>query len=158
MSEEWRDVEGTGYKVSSLGRLIGRKGKILHPTRLPNGYYSISIDGAMTYVHRLVAEAFCGKSDGKQVDHIDGNKANNTAENLRWVTGRENVAHSYVLGRGSNRTSRKGVPVVMITRHERVKFSSMSAAARAVKRSQPRIWQALNQGGRCAGARWERAE
>jgi hypothetical protein len=158
MTEVWKDVEGTGYQVSSLGRLIGRKGRILHPTRMPNGYYAISIDKTLVYVHRLVAEAFLGRPEGKQVDHIDGNKANNTAENLRWVTARENVTYSYVLGRGSNRTSRKGIPVVMITQHSRTQFPSMSAAARAVKRSQSRIWQALNQGNLCAGARWQYAE
>ena len=157
MREEWRDVEGTGYKVSSLGRVIGRRGKLLRLTKNGAGYCVFSIDGDMTYVHRAVALAFLGAAPGKQVDHIDGNKDNNAVENLRWVTGSENVSHAYALGRKTNMTSRKGVPVVMIRGEERRTFSSMSAAARAVNRAQPRIWQAVANGVTCAGARWERA-
>lgn len=157
MREEWRDVEGTGYKVSSLGRVIGRRGKILRPWRSPLGYRAVCIDGEVTYVHRLVAEAFFGEAPGLQVDHIDGDKDNNSVDNLRWVTASENVAFAYVLGRESNRTARRGVPVVMIRDGERQTFPSMSAAARAVNRTQSLIWQAVSFGLTAAGARWERA-
>ena len=42
-------------------------------------------------VHRLIAETFIENPDNKrEVDHIDGNRANNQVTNLRWVTGTEN--------------------------------------------------------------------
>lgn len=41
-------------------------------------------------VHRLVAITFIGEPKGKEVDHIDGDKANNRLENLEWVTAKEN--------------------------------------------------------------------
>lgn len=44
-------------------------------------------------IHRAVAECFCGKPDIPDrlvVDHIDGDKHNNLAENLRWITYKEN--------------------------------------------------------------------
>lgn len=44
------------------------------------------------YVHRLVAELFVPNPDNKpEIDHIDTNKLNNNANNLHWVTRKENL-------------------------------------------------------------------
>jgi len=46
-------------------------------------------------IHRLVATAYCDKKeDDTQVNHIDGNKLNNSYLNLEWCTALENTAHS----------------------------------------------------------------
>ena len=51
------------------------------------------------YVHRLVAQAFVENPNGlKEVNHLDGNKANNAASNLAWVSRRDNVRHAVVSG------------------------------------------------------------
>lgn len=48
------------------------------------------------YVHRLVAENFIENPLAKkEVNHIDGNRTNNNVSNLEWVTGSENMFHSY---------------------------------------------------------------
>ena len=50
-------------------------------------------------VHRLVASAFLENDDDlPQVNHKDGNKQNNTVENLEWCTASHNVQHSYDIG------------------------------------------------------------
>lgn len=51
-------------------------------------------------VHRLILETFCPNpnSENLQVNHIDGNKANNNVSNLEWVTCKENVRHGYRTG------------------------------------------------------------
>ena len=54
-------------------------------------------------LHRLVAEHFIPNPIGlPQVNHIDGNRHNNTAENLEWVTARTNMLHAYNIGLKSN--------------------------------------------------------
>ena len=48
-------------------------------------------------VHRLVANTFLGNAPcGHEVNHKDGNKQNNSVENLEWVTKSENQRHRYL--------------------------------------------------------------
>lgn len=57
------------------------------------GYYTTRVDGTNKYVHRLVWELFKGEiPEGYEINHIDGNKANNKLSNLELVTRQENCA------------------------------------------------------------------
>jgi hypothetical protein len=50
-------------------------------------------------LHRLVAEAFIpNPANLLEVNHLDGNKLNNNADNLEWVTHAENMRHAVVSG------------------------------------------------------------
>lgn len=85
------------YAISNCGNIINIKtGKQLKKSLDKYGYYCVclSVNNKRIYkkVHRLVAMAFIENTDNKPcIDHIDGNKTNNQASNLRWVTPKENT-------------------------------------------------------------------
>ena len=93
------------YLISNLGRVYStiRAGRFLSATISPQGYEYVSLmaDGATrpekSLVHRLVASAFCDGS-GECVNHIDGDKRNNRAENLEWCSYGANNDHARDLG------------------------------------------------------------
>lgn len=85
------------YKVSRDGRIIcmdwGGYGKprLCALSEVTNGYLKVGIDGVLKFVHRIVAETFIQNPKGKPcVDHVDTNRQNNSVDNLRWVTQKEN--------------------------------------------------------------------
>lgn len=110
MSEErWLPIEGFDrYECSSLGRIRSLvTGKILRLTpKKDNGYVPVGLwsdEGGRTMrVHSLIARAFIPNPEGKpQVNHKDGDRANNAADNLEWVTAKENRQHAKARGTSS---------------------------------------------------------
>jgi hypothetical protein len=92
----WKDIEGYEglYQVSDTGLVKSLKrnntnGKVLRP--VPKGkelYHRVRLSKKATvktwFVHQLVARAFCHMTEGSEVMHLDGDRQNNKAENLRW--------------------------------------------------------------------------
>lgn len=105
--EEWRPIAkfGNNYFVSNKGRVknidFKRMGdeRLLRPCEDAHGYYEVKKGRIHGKIHRLVLEAFIGKSD-LYVNHKDFNPKNNCLENLEYVTQRENMTHSYMAKRG----------------------------------------------------------
>lgn len=95
------------YIISSEGIITNIKtGRILTPV-IKNGYYGVRLNknGKTTYksLHILVYEAYYGKRrKGMHIDHINGIRTDNRAENLREVTPEKNNQNRLHLLRGSS--------------------------------------------------------
>ena len=106
--EAWSDIDNTEYCVSDEGRIASRKfGKwrIMKPWVATNGYLLVEIHAGESRtaarVHRMVAERFIGPAPtpAHEINHKDGDKTNNRAANLEWVTRSQNQIHAHhVLG------------------------------------------------------------
>lgn len=117
MNEDWLPIPGFENcgEVSNLGRIRSHRGIIRKTVIGNNGYVRVGlkkVDAKNTNyitVHRLVALAFCqGFQDGYTVNHINGLKADNRANNLEWCNLKNNIRHAYRLGlRDSNRRKPK---------------------------------------------------
>ncbi len=105
------------YEITSDGKVFsldynhtGERREIRQS--LKRGYPTVGIvnnEGIRKHrpVHRLVAETYIPNTKGKrEVNHLDGIKANNDVSNLEWCTSSENQLHAFKVGlqksRGSN--------------------------------------------------------
>lgn len=97
----WCDVAGfESYEVSSNGDLRNKKtGQIMAKNLAGAGYVKADLwangQRKQTTVHRLVAEAFLGPAEGREVNHKNGNKQDNRVSNLEWCSRSDNVNHGY---------------------------------------------------------------
>lgn len=105
MQTEWRIPESSPFfMVSAKGDVKVRDTNV--PARKGDngrGYLQVQImrEGKRytRYVHRLVAECFLPNPNGyNEINHIDGNKSNNSVENLEWCTHSENMYHAFRIG------------------------------------------------------------
>lgn len=117
--EIWVDVKGyeSFYQVSDMGNVRSKdrtvacsrlgtknlKSRPLKATVDSAGYCKVTLQdqGRVVWkVHRLVAEHFIGKVEGKEIiNHIDNDRTNNRVDNLEWCTPKENTSHMHAQGR-----------------------------------------------------------
>lgn len=159
MDEIFRPIKGYEglYEISNLGRVKNvNRNKILAQKKNRCGYMRVNLSKdhrvSTKVVHRLVADAFIPNIQNKpQVNHINEDKTDNRAENLEWVTAKENVNHGT---RNTRMRLKKSKPIICIDTG--LRYSSIRGAAREIGISESTIVSALT--GKCktaAGYHWK---
>lgn len=84
------------YLAFSNGMIFNLHGIRMRGSINRDGYAQCVFNGKTIQIHRIIATAFCYRPYGKDyVNHLDGDKSNNAASNLEWVTRSENAIHSF---------------------------------------------------------------
>lgn len=154
VKEIWKDVCGYNdlYEVSNLGNIRMRETKYQKSFRVDKwGYACVTLrergKDKRRFVHRIVAIAFLKNPKNKaEVNHIDGNKLNNSLDNLEWATSAENEQHAIENGLI---TPRKAVVGTHKKTNEVLHFESVADAARKTKESECGISSTINGRQRC---------
>lgn len=105
MNELWKNIDDLGntYEVSNLGRIRNKKTGHIKSLAFDGHYYKFGYDCNINgerkrgwyRVHKAVAMAFIPNPENKPtVNHKDGDRKNNKAENLEWATYKEQSQHS----------------------------------------------------------------
>jgi hypothetical protein len=112
--EIFEEINGfCGYYVSNRGVVISKRfNRPMKQYRNEDGYMMCALSkngkSKTVRVHRLVADTFIpNPCNLPQVNHKDGNKTNNSSDNLEWVNNSGNIMHRYYnLGLGTMRKVR----------------------------------------------------
>lgn len=124
----------SNYTLSEDGSVYNeQKQKFLKGTSVTkqNRYVKVHVD-KFRPLHRLVAEAFVPNPKNlPQVNHIDGNRLNNAATNLEWVSASANVQHAYSTGLKHNRGESN--PVRILTEKNVRDIRNTSGTARQIR-------------------------
>ena len=145
MTDEWRELKqvydkSCGYMIVTLckGNNQGRQNK---------------------RVHRLMMEAFKPNPNNyPQINHIAGNKLNNSLDNLEWCTSKQNTQHAIALGlyTPKNHSSNRAVVQLDLDGNELTEFISLHQVTEVTGIAWQNVYKVCNGKRKTAGGfRWK---
>ena len=113
------------YYIDKEGNIYTKDKKLMTGKFVDNtGYYQIVLrkNGKRSYqrLHRLIAKQFIDNPNNlPQVNHKDGNKLNNSLDNLEWISNSDNTKHGYDNNLYHNK---KQIKIIAINKISKEKF------------------------------------
>lgn len=155
LNKDWKPLKNFDnlYGINSDGIIINFKTNKLIYGSDRNGYKRFEYKNHVYSIHRLVYETFIGPiPEGMKVDHIDGNRSNNSLSNLRLVTQSDNMKAAMANGHSGQ------IPVLQFDKKGNFiqEFPTIQAAADAVGRTHAAIRTAILRNGTSGGYKWKR--
>ena len=163
----WKPIDGFEglYSVSNEGAIYSHsKGDFKKINQRKDGYMVTTLykDGKNknVYLHRLVIEHFSNESPKDTVNHKDGNKANNTINNLEWATYAENNNHAITFGLNSSEHKRNKKGSIKVSQYDKDgnlinTYPSMREAERQTGVTATEIGHGVRKGWKYGGFIWK---
>ena len=103
-------INGAEYTITRDGEVFGKHGNRITLRPSTDGYASFTAgrkgNRTRAFVHRLVAKYFVSNPNNySEVDHLDSNRMNPSADNLEWVSHEENIKRAYARGNHKGRAT-----------------------------------------------------
>lgn len=168
--EIWKPIKGYEgiYEISNLGRIKSLKrnnnrcliDKIMKQYIGKQGYLQVRLckngKSKLHKVHILIANAFIDNPNNLPIiNHIDGNKTNNTISNLEWCSYSHNIKHAYDIG------LRKKKPIIQkdLNNVTVKKWNCIAEASEKTGILHSSIWKCCNKKNHTAGGyKWKYIE
>lgn len=156
-----------GYAFTRTGWAVTLKGKTpkyMSPGKSDGAYRNANLRwqgrSKSFLLHRLIARAFLFNPEGKpQVNHLNGNPADNDVSNLEWVTAQENSDHRKTLGRKPRRSTPELRAKAVDLHEDGMKFPAIAEALnihyRAIAKAVRKIMTTSQQPPVMAGATFD---
>lgn len=142
------------YVINTDGEVANLKTGLIVRGSERNGYLRITIRNKQYSIHRLMWETFNGSiPEGYYIDHIDGNKSNNSLSNLRLVTQSDNMKNAMKNGHKGQ------ISVLQYDKKGNFiqEFESIQKAADAMGVTHAAIRSAIDRNGTCKNYIWQKA-
>ena len=153
LNEDWCCLSwiGDNFYINKNGEIWNSKTNRVLKGSVRNGYLRVNLLNKLYSIHCLVFEAFHGYRP-KYIDHIDGNRTNNSLENLRETTQSDNMKNAMSKGHTCQ------VPILQFDKEGTFikEYPSIQAAANEMNVARESILSSISRNGTCKGFRWKK--